>query len=205
MTGATAVFEAGLAAFRGAKDEWGESLVLLSRGRVALFRGEVDGARRDFEQSLTLARRGHDDLGGAIALNHLGWTAVLLGNTAEAGTLFRDGLTRSARLRHDEGIAYGLEGLLAVSVLQGDVARVARLLGATQVRREQLGLRTTVNAAYYEPALNALRARSDPAAFDTQAAAGRALNNDEAVSYALDTAGAQVTQTGEPTHELNPA
>ena len=205
VTGATAVFEAGLAAFRGAKDEWGESLVLLSRGRVALFRGEVDGARRDFDDSLTLTRRGHNDLGGAIALNHLGWTSVLLGNTAEAGTLFRDGLTRSARLRHDEGIAYGLEGLLAVSVLQGDVARVARLLGATQVRREQLGLRTTVNAAYYEPALNALRARSDAAAFDTEAAIGRALNNDDAVSYALDTAGAQATQTGEQPHELNPA
>lgn len=187
IAGAIQAIRAGLSDFRAAGDRWGEALALIPSGRMALGRGDLTAAQRDFEASLALARDLCDDLNSAIALNHLGWTALRRGEVGPAGARFSDGLRRSVRLGHDEGVAYGLEGLLAVAVLQGNAARAARLLGATEARRERLGLHTTVNAAYYELALVALRARSDPGAFEWHEADGRRLGAGDAVREALNT------------------
>ena len=132
-------------------------------------------------------------------------------DAAHADGFFRESLLRSVNLNHDEGIAYGLEGLLAVAALLEDADRAARLLGAVEARREQLGLHNIANAAFYEPALsalrsrseamNALRSRSDAMNFANAEAAGRALGPNEAVAYALTVPDAALEGHDEAQHD----
>jgi predicted ATPase len=178
-------FKDSLEDFRAVGDRWGEALALIPNGRMSLARGNVAQAQRDFEASRAITQDIGDDLSAAVALNHLGWIALQQGDLEQAHEHFGGGLRRSARLCHAEGMAYGLEGLLAVAVLRGDATQAARLLGATEVRRARLGLYITVNAPYYESALAALRARTDPAAFVAEMESGGQLSTEDAVREAL--------------------
>jgi predicted ATPase len=198
LEGAMSAFTEGLEDFRSADDRWGEAVALIPSGRMALARGDVVKAGRDFEASRAIAQDLHDDLSSAVALNHLGWTALKQGDLEQASERFRDGLQRSTRLGHDEGVAYGLEGLLAVAVLRADASRAARLLGATESRRERLGLHTTVNAPCYELALNALRVRANPDTFAADKASGHRLSTEDAVQEALRAPDSKADTGGTP-------
>lgn len=169
---------------RGAGDSWGETMALVTLGRVELMQNAMAKAIGHFEDSLALARRQQDDLGKAIALNHLGWAQLVSGNTSESRALFEESLATAAQIGHTEGVAYGLEGLTAIAAAQRQVERAGRLLRAAEALRKQTGLYAATKFSFHERYLAPILA-SDAADFDKMRTEGEDLSLDEAVVFAL--------------------
>jgi predicted ATPase len=195
--GADAALEEALGLFREARDGWGEAFALITLGRVDLLTQHVDRSLERFEESLVVSGRQHDALSRSIGLHHRGWAELLLGRLDAAEQDFEDSLAESQGMGHDEGIAYGLEGLVATSAARGDVQRAGRLLGASEVVREQKGLYNALSFTFHRPAVEAILAGPGAAAFESSRAAGRELGTSNAVRIALaDRDGAQQPVVG---------
>lgn len=182
---ADSMLETSLARFREAGDRWGESMALVSLGRVALLQQKAESARSRFEESLALTRLERDELSAAITIHHLGWTDLVLGDVVNATARFEEALVLSARLSHEEGIAYGLEGLVAVAAASGDVARTGMLLGAAESLREHSGVYNAPNFSFHQPAVDRLLTAGDSVEFGTARAEGRAMSLRTALDFAL--------------------
>jgi tetratricopeptide (TPR) repeat protein len=178
--------ETSLSLFRESHDVWGESMALVSLGRVALLQNKLRGALNRFEESLAIARDQHDDLGETIALHHLGWARLLLGEVRPAHAAFDETLRISARLGHDEGVAYGLEGLVAVAATDGEIERAGRLLGAADRLREESGLYNAAAFAFHGALVEQILASDAATPFSIARVAGRELSILDAVSEALE-------------------
>ncbi len=182
------VLESALTLVRSAGDRWGDAMVVVTLGRLAILQQKVQRALNRFEESLALARQENDDLGTTIALHHLGWAQLLLKDAASAGGSFEQSLRLSLRLRHADGIAYGLEGLVAIAAVSGDLERAGRLLGASQALREQTGLYNAPTFSFHEQLLGPALAGEFAPILQAARAAGRGMSQDEAVALALEVA-----------------
>ena len=178
--------ETSLSLFRESHDVWGESMALVSLGRVALLQNKLRGALNRFEESLAITRAEHDDLGETIALHHLGWARLLLGEVQPAHDAFDQTLRISARLGHDEGVAYGLEGLVAVAATEGLIDRAGRLLGAADRLREESGLYNAAAFAFHGALVEQILASDAAGPFSIARVAGRELSILDAVAEALE-------------------
>jgi hypothetical protein len=183
-----------LSVLRRAGDRWGETMALVTLGRVALMRRALNEATEHFEASLALARAHGDDLGAAIALHHLGWATMVRGDRDAARALFEESLASAARLGHAEGVAYGLEGLTAIAAASRDVPRAGRLLRASESLRNQTGLKTATRFSFHEHYLAPLLAGEHAEQFERARTEGREVSIDEAVKFAL--AGGQEAADG---------
>ena len=177
--------ETGLALFRESDDVWGESMALITLGRVALLQNKLRGALNRFEESLAITRAQHDDLGEEIALHHQGWARLLLGEVRPAHDAFEQTLRISARLGHDEGVAYGLEGLVAVAATDGQIERAGRLLGAADRLREESGVYNAPAFAFHTALVEQILASPEAGRFSIARVAGRELSIIDAVTEAL--------------------
>lgn len=180
--------ERALALFRSAGDVWGETLALVTLGRVAFLEQKLHRALNRFEESLALARRQGDDLSAAIAVNHLGWAHLMLGDAEAARAQFRESLAASSVAEHAEGIAYGLEGSVALAALDGDGDRAGLLLGASEVLRERTGLYNAPTFSFHQQALAPVLAGDGAAGFAAAREQGRLLSVTAAVELALSEA-----------------
>jgi len=177
--------ETSLSLFRESHDVWGESMALVSLGRVALLQNKVRGALNRFDESLAITRSESDDLGETIALNHVGWARLLLGEIEPARAAFEQGLRIAARLGHDEGVAYGLEALVAIAATDGEIERAGRLLGAADRLREEAGIYNAAAFAFHGALVEQILASPAAGAFSIARVAGRELSIVDAVTEAL--------------------
>jgi tetratricopeptide (TPR) repeat protein len=172
---ATRCLETALELFRGSDDRWGESLVLVSMGRVALLTGDTAGALERFQSSLELTRAQHDEVAEEIALHHIGWARFLTQSIDEAGTAFRQSLDVAVQLGHVEGIAYGLEGLVAVAAAANDVELAGTLLGAAECLRRQSGTYNSPTFSFHLQAVAPILASAAATQFETAREEGSRL------------------------------
>ena len=135
-----ALLTEAVAELRRSGDTWSVVYALVPLGDVALLAGDVAGAVRVHEEGLGLARGIGDEHLVATLLDQLALDALLAGDAAAA----RGRLTESAavhrRVRDQEGLAYCLDGLAALCLLQGDPGTAARLSGAADAARAELGI-----------------------------------------------------------------
>jgi hypothetical protein len=124
-----------------------------------------------------------------------GHAALFTGDTEAA----RDALSEALRLSRELGVppvaSEGLFGLAAVATVENDADRAARLAGAGGAHRrgDDGGAMDRLRATFLQPA----RARFGADAWDTAAAAGAALDLDDAIAYALDEGGDAATASAE--------
>ena len=177
--------ERSLTLTRSAGDTWGEALVLVTLGRVAIFDQKLRRALNRFEESLEVARRQGDDLSAAIAENHLGWAHLMLGDVDTARVQFRESLAASALVGHTEGMAYGLEGAVAVAAADGDVERAGLLLGASEALRERSGLYNVPTFSFHQQAIAPILASDAAAQLLAAQERGRLLLPAAAVALAV--------------------
>jgi tetratricopeptide (TPR) repeat protein len=178
-----------LTADAGADGEWPGDLTRIWLGTVRMLGGDPDGAVSCVERGLASARRRGDRLTSYIALYNLSQAALAQADHDRARTYLVEGIELSRQTRDAANLAYFFE-LLAVATTGDDQApRVATLLGAAQSMRELAGAEVY---GYYRPdqALTeaaAARARNTLGAdaYDDHVDAGRALDLDAAVAYAL--------------------
>jgi hypothetical protein len=112
--------------------------------------------------------------------------AYLQGDLASARALYKEGLANRRELGDRLGIARALEGLAAVAAALGSSIRAARIWGAAQRLREEIGtpLSLAERPRYDQCGAAARAAVANDAAFDRAWQEGRALTLKRAIELA---------------------
>jgi non-specific serine/threonine protein kinase len=182
---ASGLLEESLTLKRALGDQSGIAESLNIAGLVARDRGDFGHAWVLFEESLALMRALDRPWGTIVALSNLGHLALRQGDDARATALLHECLPLSRELGARWSIAYCLEGLAGVAAHRGDGGRAARLWGAAEALREGIGAPLPPNLASHHAGLVATaRALADPAMWEANWAAGRALSPDAAIADA---------------------
>src|SRR6202008_4826338 len=100
---------------------------------------------------------------------------------------FTEGIAVLHGLGNPPGVIDSLEGLASIAAATASPRRAARLWGATDALRHEIGnVRAVDETLAYERHVAPVRATLTPDAFDRAWDEGRAMTLDEAVRYALD-------------------
>jgi predicted ATPase/DNA-binding SARP family transcriptional activator/DNA-binding CsgD family transcriptional regulator len=183
---AVRLFEEALRLARKAGDMQGMAVSLNNLGYASLLDGDWEQATEQLEESLALARELGDMLGTAITATNLGLAALIQGNHLQATVLLRESLALLQEIEDENNIADCLETIAGIAGAQGSAQRAARLWGAAQALREDIGLQLLPRERdLHEPYVATARSRLDEAAWKKAWAEGRAMTLEEAVEYAL--------------------
>jgi predicted ATPase/class 3 adenylate cyclase len=174
----------------------GYALVLNSLAEVTFEQGDFALARSLAEESLLIRRELADDSGIAEALWILGCVAHEHGDLIAARSLHQESLSirRDLRLRPD--IATSLESFADLAMAGSEIFVAARLWGAAEALREEIGRRlplgamTRHNTRVAAARADAWKATGDEAAFAAAWAEGRAMTMEPAIGLALEMADA---------------
>ncbi len=172
--------------FRQLGDQRGTAYALGNLGNVACAQGDYEAARPFLEQNLEMCRQMGDQRGTAIALLNLGSATSGLGSHEEARGLYEQSLILFRQLGDQQATPYVLDGLADAANAQGQSERAARLLGAAEAVRQQIGTPLSAHAREkVNQAADAIRRDMGADAFAAAWDAGRAMTLDAAVKYAL--------------------
>jgi non-specific serine/threonine protein kinase len=184
---ARTLYEESLAIRRELGDPSGIANSLGNLGNVALYQGDYPAARALDEESLAIRRELGDRFGIAVSLSNLGQVAYEQGDYPAARALDEESLAIRRELGDRIGIFYVLEGLAAVVASLRDSLRAARIWGAAERLRAEIGTPRPQNEMPgYDRYVAAARiASGDDAAFDSAWQEGRCLTLDQAIDLAL--------------------
>ena len=178
-----------LTADAGADGEWPGDLTRIWLGTVRMLGGDPVGAVSCVERGLASARRRGDRLTSYIALYNLSQAALAQGDHDRARTYLVEGIELSRQTRDAANLAYFFELLAVATTRDGHAPYVATLLGAAQSMRELAGAEVY---GYYRPDQALTEAAAGRACealgadgYDDHVDAGRALDLDAAVAFAL--------------------
>lgn len=169
--------------------KWPASPMLGYAAAASLSQGDIARARRSAEKGLSLAREIGSGDALYITLHVLAAIALAEGDRDRASRLSNEGLTISAEAEDHSSVAYYLEGLAAIAASEDQLVRATRLWGAAEALLEGVEVIAYAHAqdrSLYERTTADVRSRLGEAAFDEAWRAGRKMDFDEAVTYALD-------------------
>ena len=156
-----------------------------NRGDVALLQGELEVAAEQFEQSLALLRGVNDVANVARALYNLGAVEIERGRTDLAQPLLAEALELSAGVDDKEDMAWCLIALAAVGVKAGKAEDATAVLGFASEFLGRIGAAIKpAEQLLYDRTLAQLRGAIDATELDALLAAGRAMEDGEAMSLA---------------------
>ena len=171
---------------------------------AAIGQGDLDAAVPQLEEGLALSRELGDRRSASMALFTLGMTELRRGNLERGAVLFEEGAQITRELGDRLGAPYFAEGLAKLAALRGIPVRAARLWGAAEALREQIGISLSefdrANSDY-ERDLALVRSALEEATFEAAWAEGRAMSFDQAVGYLLG----EPTTSGEEEGIRSPA
>ncbi len=178
--------EESLAIRRELGDRRGMASTLGNLAVVAAVQGDYAAARVLQEESLALFRELGDRGGIATALVNLGTVSQEQGDYAGARGRYEESLVLYRELGDRRGIVQTLEDLATLAAAGGLARRGARLWGAAERLREEIGAPLSPNdLRRQEQQVAAARtALSDDAPFDAAWAEGRALTLEQAMDLA---------------------
>jgi len=180
-------FEQALALFRELGSREGMGGVLNDLGIVASNERDIERAIDLYQESLSIAREVGDVWAIASRLGNLAEVTTWKGDIDRALQLHRESLNLWVELGDRRSIAEGLEMFAETLCAQGRMDRVATVLGAVEALREEIGCpRPPVDDDLIEGAAAAAAAALGDDAFRRAWAGGRAMQQAEAVAYALE-------------------
>jgi predicted ATPase/class 3 adenylate cyclase len=187
---ARALHEESLEIRRDLGDRRGIASSLGNLGNVAYAQGHYPVSWALFEESLSISREVGDRQGIGFSLGSLGNVAAAKGDNASARTFFRQSLAIRRELGDRWGIAEVLEGLSYVAFALAEPGRAARIDGAAERLREEIGSPLPPNERpRYDRHVAATRAvLGDDVAFDRAWQEGRALSLEHTIELALEDA-----------------
>ncbi len=185
---ARVLYKESLASAREMGDMCGIARLLLNLGEVTYDDGDPVEGQALAQEGLAIMRDLDDRMAIARTVNVLGDMAVDQGDYLAAGIHQREGLTIRQALGDRRGIAYSLEGVAEVVAALGNPLRAARLCGAAERLRGELGApRAPRELPRYRRHVAAAHAYvGDDGAFDRAWQDGRAMPLEQAVELALD-------------------
>jgi predicted ATPase/class 3 adenylate cyclase len=182
---AQAFYEQSLVIYRELGDMLRIAVSLRSLAEVACAKGEFPAAQALGEESLTIERELGNRQGIAYSLNDLGLIATEQGLHAAARALHDESLAISLELGDRWGIAWSLEGLAYVAVGFGQPDRAARMWGAMERLREEIGAPITLSERpRYERRVTSARSAIGDAAFELARQEGRSMTLEQVIQYA---------------------
>jgi predicted ATPase len=191
---ARALEEESVAIFRTGADQFGLATSLASLGVALLIQGDYVAAQSYLEESVIVFRAMGDEWGVALPLRNLGIAALRQGDYGQAAEFARESLRALRGPQEKWFISRSLETLAEALAMQGDCARAARLFGASEAMREEIG--ASVLAFYradYNSGVAAVRAGLSEEALQKSWDAGRVMTPAEAVVYALTDIGFELS------------
>jgi tetratricopeptide (TPR) repeat protein len=162
--------------------------LLFSQGYTLLLKGDYEQGAALNEEAAALFRergyKGHLE----FVLDNLGWAALLQGKHEQARTSLEESLTLCKELGDKLVASESLEGMACVAAAKEEAERAARLFGAAEALRADLGSHhhTPEEEALGEPYLAMARTRLGETSWQVAFAEGRAMTMDDAISYALE-------------------
>jgi predicted ATPase len=150
-------------------------------------RGNYERAKMLGMESIALAREMEDKWQLAMVVGWVGLLEVWSGDKPDLAEGFlKEGLALDRELGNWAYGAYCLEGFAGLAGARGQGARAARLWGAAEALRIDIGAPPSLDARpLYERSLAAARAQLGEAAWEAAFAEGRAMSAEEAAEYAL--------------------
>ena len=185
---ARALLEESLAIMRELEDRSDIAASLDNLGRVAFVQDDLASARALLEESLAIERELGDQWAVAITLNNLGDVACEQGDYPTAEALHQEALVIGRELANRREIALSLKGLAAVTAGLGGSLRAARMWGAAERLRMEIGspLSPFERPCYDRHVAAARAALGDGAAFDRAWQEGHALTLEQALELAFE-------------------
>jgi tetratricopeptide (TPR) repeat protein len=168
-------------------DSFGLSVTLATAGIAAMSLEDYGVARAALEESAAIAREAGDKWALSLPLRNLGIVAFRQGEISQASSFLRDSLIVLRDLRERWFVSRCFETMAAIAAVQGDCERAARLFGAGEILRQEVG--ASVLPAYrpdYDRGVAALRSSLSEEAIHTAWKAGQTMTLDEALRYALE-------------------
>ena len=156
-----------------------------NRGDVALAQGQLEVAAGQFEQSLALLREANDVANVARALYNLGAVEIERGRLDLAQPLLVEALELSAGVDDKEDMAWCLIALAAVGVRGGNTGDATEVLGFAGGFLGRIGAAIKpAEQLLYDRTLAELRTATDGPELAARLAAGRAMEDREALRLA---------------------
>jgi hypothetical protein len=174
---------------QGVYSDWLRSLTHVWLGTVHRVRGELAAAGETMCAGLEAARRRGDRLTAYVALFSLAQVATAGGEPEVARGHLHEGIRLSQETGDLAYLVCFLQELALVESATGEHSRAAVLLGASEAVREVAGGRVagyfTTDETLREQSAVRGRAALGRDAYDDTVDAGRTLNPDQAITYAL--------------------
>ena len=185
---AQSLYEESLAIARERADRVRIAILLNNLGYATFLRGQYPAARALHEESLAIRRELKDPGGIAYSLSGLGDVALEHGDYAAAGAFFTDALSIRRELGDKMGIAELLEKQAAVIGAIVNAVHAARIAGAAERLREEIGYPLTpAERVRYDVHMAAVRAAvGDDRAFRRAWKEGRTLSPEQAIGISLE-------------------
>ncbi len=181
------LLEESVALFRKLDYKPGITQALIGLGEVARLDGDRVRAARACEECRAIAREEGDRMSEAKALGDLSYVAQQQGEYARAADLVTEALTLFRELGARRYICQDFARLAGPVAAQGYPQAATRLLGASEVLLETMGIGLQPGDRYdIERYVAAVRGQLDEATFEAAWAEGRAMSFEQAVSYALE-------------------
>jgi non-specific serine/threonine protein kinase len=184
---AGSLFEKSLNIARELDDRWLISFTLHFTAIGTSFRGDHELARSQFEECIQLIKDGYGNLPGvAFSFFHLGRIDRLQGDYLSAQAHLAEGIQMFTKIGDRRGLGYSLSGFACLAFAQEEIEKAARLFGAVDSIREELGsLLEAILQAEYERAKEATRELLGEAEFNIHWSSGYGMSMEAAVQYAL--------------------
>jgi non-specific serine/threonine protein kinase len=181
------LFEKSLKIAREINDKWLISFTLHFTAIGTSFRSDYELARSQFEECIGLIKDGFGNLPGiAFSLFHLGRIARIHGDYTSAHAHLAEGIQMFLQIGDRRGLGYSLSGFACLAFAQEEIIQAARLFGAVDAIREELGsLLEAILQAEYEQAKNATQELLGDEDFRAEWSNGYGMSIDAAVQFAL--------------------
>ena len=148
--------------------------------------GDLEAARPLWNDGLKLCREENDKWQISWGLEGLGHIERLEGRLEQARELYLESLNLKVSVMDRAGIIYSLEAFAQLAALQNQFERAAILWGAAAAMRQTLNLLSPPSREeLYTSLIPEARAQLGEEAFTEAWAAGRAMNMQQAIDYAL--------------------
>jgi DNA-binding CsgD family transcriptional regulator/tetratricopeptide (TPR) repeat protein len=179
-------FREALALSRGSGNVRRTAVSLGNLGLTMLVHGDPEQATVALDESLVLFREIGDNSNIAIGLMHATLAALAQGDYGRVRALSEESLELLQKAGDRQHIADCLEIMAGGAGLRGWAFRAARLWGAAEALREEIGVPLQPdNLQLLEPYITAARLSLGDVGWQAALAEGRAMTAERAVGYAL--------------------
>lgn len=161
-------------------------------GDIPYWSGDLAQARKLYEEAIAFTRELHNINTMTFPLRRLGYVALRQADPDEAASLFAESLRYNQQLKHVPGMTACIAGFAAARLVKHEYQAAALLSGCVEVLLERFGAPFFMaDKVEFERTVTLLKEQMQPARFHEAWMAGRAMQLDQAISFALNGSQAQ--------------